>query len=116
MNKELKLQTLYEQYIDCQLCPKLCQSRSRVVFGYGSQDAKILVVAQGPGETEDKTGLPLIGPTGRVLDYFLAKAYTNKDDRFGKLIKDFKMTKGFGGRTNYTWGKVDKDTGIHNPR
>jgi len=113
MNKELKLQTLYEEYTNCQRCPKLCESRAQVVFGYGSQNASILIVAQAPGDTEDKTGLPLIGATGRILDYFLAKALQGTDDRFKKLIKDFKLTKGFGNRTNFTWGQVDKNSGVH---
>lgn len=113
VNKSEKLQVLYEEYDNCQRCPELCKSRSQVVFGYGSQDAKIVAVAQAPGDTEDKTGLPLIGPTGRILDYFLAKAFQDRDDRLRKLIKDFKITKSFGNRTNFTWGQVDKTTGIH---
>lgn len=113
MNKEQKLQVLYEEYKDCQKCPVLCKSRTQVVFGYGSQEAKILVVARNPGQTEDATGLPLIGASGRILDYFLAKALQKTDDRLRKLLKDFKLTKGFNNRTNFTWGQIDKSTQVY---
>lgn len=113
MDKLEILRTLASSYENCQLCPKLCKSRTRTVFGYGSQDAKILVVGIAPGETEDNVGLPLVGASGRILDYFLARAYSNKDARFRKLLKDFKIQKGFGNRYNYTWGTLDKDSGMY---
>lgn len=113
MDKLKVLETLHSTYENCQQCPKLCKSRTRTVFGYGSQDAKILIVGQAPGETEDNVGLPLIGPSGRILDYFLARAYSSRDDRFRKLVKDFKIQKGFSNRYNYTWGSLDKETNIY---
>jgi len=53
---------------DCERCPELVDSRSRIVNGDGPEDADILFVGEGPGATEDKTGEPFVGRSGSVLD------------------------------------------------
>lgn len=50
----------------------LCQTRHNVVFGVGRQDADILLVGEGPGEQEDLTGIPFVGPAGKLLDDMLS--------------------------------------------
>lgn len=55
----------------CQRC-KLCRSRSTVVFGSGSARARLMVVGEGPGEEEDKQGLPFVGRAGQLLTRMLA--------------------------------------------
>lgn len=49
----------------------LCQTRHNVVFGVGPEDAQILLVGEGPGEQEDLTGVPFVGPAGKLLDDML---------------------------------------------
>ena len=56
--------------LQCTMCP-LCQTRHNVVFGVGPTDAEILVVGEGPGEQEDLTGEPFVGPAGKLLDDML---------------------------------------------
>lgn len=56
---------------DCMACG-LCQTRHNVVFGVGRQDADILLVGEGPGEQEDLTGIPFVGPAGKLLDDMLS--------------------------------------------
>lgn len=55
----------------CTACG-LCQTRHNVVFGVGRQDADILLVGEGPGEQEDLTGIPFVGPAGKLLDDMLS--------------------------------------------
>ena len=55
----------------CMACG-LCQTRHNVVFGVGRQDADILLVGEGPGEQEDLTGIPFVGPAGKLLDDMLS--------------------------------------------
>lgn len=57
--------------LQCTMCP-LCQTRNRVVFGAGPEDAEILLVGEGPGEQEDLTGEPFVGPAGKFLDEMLS--------------------------------------------
>ena len=50
----------------------LCETRHHVVFGMGIEDADIMFVGEGPGEQEDLTGLPFVGPAGMLLDDMLS--------------------------------------------
>ncbi len=54
----------------CQNCP-LAQTRHNVVFGVGKETADILFIGEGPGEQEDLTGIPFVGPAGHLLDDML---------------------------------------------
>lgn len=51
---------------DCRRCP-LCESRKNIVFGSGSQSAKILFVGEAPGRDEDLQGEPFVGEAGQLL-------------------------------------------------
>src|SRR6056297_3081402 len=59
---------------DCQRCPDLVDSRSRIVNGVGPPDADLLFVGEGPGENEDQQGEPFVGRSGSVLDEALGEA------------------------------------------
>ncbi len=58
----------------CRSCSRceLCKTRKNVVFGSGDRHAKLMFVGEGPGETEDETGLPFVGRAGKLLDAMLA--------------------------------------------
>ncbi|MBU1274289.1 MAG: uracil-DNA glycosylase [Proteobacteria bacterium] len=56
---------------ECTRCP-LHQGRGKIVFGSGAQDARIMFIGEGPGEQEDRQGLPFVGPAGKLLDAMLA--------------------------------------------
>lgn len=56
---------------ECKRCG-LCETRKHVVFGIGREDADILFVGEGPGEQEDLTGIPFVGPAGKLLDDMLS--------------------------------------------
>ncbi|MBN1830629.1 MAG: uracil-DNA glycosylase [Deltaproteobacteria bacterium] len=51
---------------DCRRC-KLCQGRTKLVFGEGSPEAKLVFVGEGPGRDEDLAGLPFVGEAGKLL-------------------------------------------------
>ena len=56
---------------DCGQC-KLSAGRTNLVFGMGDPHASILFVGEGPGYQEDQQGLPFVGPSGQLLDKYLA--------------------------------------------
>ena len=66
MMKEIK-----DEVVACQQCP-LYKNRNMPVVGEGSHEAKIMFVGEGPGANEDKTGQPVCGAAGRILDQLLA--------------------------------------------
>ncbi len=59
---------------NCRRCPALVESRSRIVNGIGPEDAGLLFVGEGPGQTEDQQGEPFVGRSGSVLDEALGEA------------------------------------------
>ena len=62
---------LREECLACRKC-ELCETRHHVVFGVGSEKAKVLFIGEGPGENEDLQGEPFVGRGGQLLDQFLA--------------------------------------------
>lgn len=54
----------------CRACG-LCETRQNVVFGTGNPHAEVLFIGEGPGENEDKQGLPFVGRAGQLLDTML---------------------------------------------
>lgn len=69
----MKLQELFEVASTCIQCP-LHESRTKVVFGEGPDDAKVMLIGEAPGKNEDETGRPFIGMAGRLLDEILHEA------------------------------------------
>ncbi|OGU19476.1 MAG: uracil-DNA glycosylase [Gemmatimonadetes bacterium RIFCSPLOWO2_12_FULL_68_9] len=55
----------------CRQCV-LCRDRSNAVPGEGPADARLVVVGEGPGATEDETGRPFVGRAGQLLTEILA--------------------------------------------
>jgi DNA polymerase len=55
---------------DCRRC-KLWQGRSNLVFGEGSQKARLVFVGEGPGHEE---GRPFVGEAGKLLTRIIEKA------------------------------------------
>lgn len=51
----------------------LSETRTMVVFGEGNPDSPLMLVGEGPGETEDLTGRPFVGRAGALLDECLAE-------------------------------------------
>jgi uracil-DNA glycosylase len=58
----------------CTACPELAATRRHVVVGTAPPGARLLLVGEAPGATEDESGLPFVGASGRLLDQVLAEA------------------------------------------
>lgn len=65
---------------NCERCPELVDSRSRIVNGVGPADADLVFVGEGPGEQEDAKGEPFVGRSGEVLDDALRDAGLGRAD------------------------------------
>ena len=65
---------------DCERCPALVESRSRIVNGGGPTDADLVFVGEAPGATEDEQGEPFVGRSGTVLDDALRDAGLSRAD------------------------------------
>ena len=54
----------------CNDC-KLCTGRTKTVPGEGPATARLVVIGEGPGRTEDETGRPFVGRAGELLTKIL---------------------------------------------
>lgn len=60
------LSSLRQQIGDCRRC-SLAQSRTRLVFGSGNEQARLVFVGEAPGADEDRQGEPFVGEAGQIL-------------------------------------------------
>jgi uracil-DNA glycosylase len=58
---------------DCRNCD-LWKRATQTVFGEGPARARVMLVGEQPGDEEDLSGRPFVGPAGRLLDQALAEA------------------------------------------
>ena len=64
-------ESLKRECAACRGC-SLWETRHRLVFGVGNENAELMFVGEGPGEQEDLRGEPFVGPAGKLLDDMLA--------------------------------------------
>lgn len=65
------LEALAAEIGDCHRCP-LGATRTKLVFGVGDPDARLMFVGEAPGRNEDLKGEPFVGAAGQLLDELLA--------------------------------------------
>jgi len=70
---------------DCKRC-RLHEGRNKIVFGTGSEQAKLVFVGEGPGADEDEQGTPFVGRAGQLLTQMIEG--TAKKEGIPLLRKD----------------------------
>ncbi len=76
----------------CQACD-LWMRGTQTVFGEGARGAPLMLVGEQPGDREDRTGRPFVGPAGRILDRALATVGFARDRVYvTNVVKHFKWT------------------------
>ena len=65
------LESLAASIAQCNACG-LCKEREQVVVGQGVMQPAIMVIGEGPGDQEDRQGLPFVGRSGMLLDNMLS--------------------------------------------
>lgn len=65
----------------CRACP-LWQRATHAVPGEGDRQARVMLVGEQPGDQEDLSGRPFVGPAGRLLDAALASAGIDRAEVF----------------------------------
>lgn len=78
-DKATALAALREPGVRCCRCD-LCATRTQVVFGEGSPHATLVIIGEGPGEGEDKSGHPFFGRAGQMLNQLLEEARIARDE------------------------------------
>ena len=63
----------------CRRCT-IGSTRQNVVYGDGLASARLMLIGEGPGETEDRTGKPFVGRAGELLTKMLAAISFERSD------------------------------------
>jgi uracil-DNA glycosylase len=84
------LSSLKDAAADCQACD-LWKTGTQTVFGEGARRSRVLFVGEQPGNEEDLTGKPFVGPAGRLFDNALEEAGINRKQTYvTNVVKHFK--------------------------
>ena len=74
----------------CRGC-RLWKFGTQTVFGEGPRGASIVIVGEQPGDQEDRTGHPVVGPSGTLLDAALEAAGVDRSEAYvTNAVKHFK--------------------------
>lgn len=71
---------LAQRIAGCVACPELAVTRQHVVVGELPAGARLMIVGEAPGATEDESGRPFVGKAGQVLDAALAAAGLDRSE------------------------------------
>jgi DNA polymerase len=82
----------------CRACD-LWARATQTVFGDGASNARLLVVGEQPGNSEDLEGAPFVGPAGRLLDEALVEAGIDRERVYvTNVVKHFKWRRAPSGK------------------
>ena len=84
------LTTLRDAARGCTACP-LYKNATQTVFGEGPKKATLMLLGEQPGDQEDLSGKPFIGPAGQLLDRALEEAGIDRNAVYvTNTVKHFK--------------------------
>ena len=88
IRKEDSLTTIEAEIAACSKC-RLCENRNKTVPGKGVLNPKVMIIGEGPGAEEDKTGIPFVGKAGQYMDKWMDAIDLKRDkDLFiGNIVK-----------------------------
>ena len=84
------LSALREASARCRGCP-LYKNATQTVFGEGELSSRVMFVGEQPGNDEDLSGHPFVGPAGRLFDQALEAAGIDRSTAYvTNTVKHFK--------------------------
>ena len=90
--EEITYTSLKKAADGCMGC-ELYKLGTQTVFGEGKTRSQLMFVGEQPGDEEDKTGHPFVGPAGRLFNEALEEAGIDRDTAYvTNVVKHFKWT------------------------
>ncbi len=87
---ELSYKALRAASMECRGCD-LYRNATQTVFGEGQISSGVIFVGEQPGDEEDLTGRPFVGPAGRLFDKALEEAGIDREKIYlTNTVKHFK--------------------------
>jgi len=88
--EHVSYRSLYRASKGCMGCD-LYKIGTQTVFGEGKTSSKLMFVGEAPGDEEDLSGHPFVGPAGRLFDKALEEAGIDRDMTYvTNVVKHFK--------------------------
>lgn len=88
--KNATLADLRSVAAECKSCD-LWKTATQTVFGEGAPASKVMLIGEQPGDREDRTGHPFVGPAVRLLDQALEAAGIDRSEVYvTNVVKHFK--------------------------
>ncbi len=113
-----EIEKLNSKIRECKKC-RLSETRINPLCGEGDTDARLMLIAQAPGENEDREGRMFMGPSGKVLDeLFMEAGISRKEVYMTNLIKCMlpKYRKPKQDEIKICSGYLDKEIELVNPQ
>ena len=84
------IRTVREAAKECRACD-LWKLGTQTVFGEGVAKAELMLIGEQPGDQEDLSGHPFVGPAGKLLDRALERAGLDRSAIYvTNVVKHFK--------------------------
>jgi uracil-DNA glycosylase family 4 len=80
--KSLALQKLYVHHKQCTHCPLNRKDIHQRVDGVGDPNARMLIIGEAPGKTEEEKMMPFVGISGKLLNTVLQQLGISRSDIF----------------------------------
>jgi DNA polymerase len=94
----------------CRKCP-IGSLDNQAVMGEGPQNAALMIVGEQPGDQEDRSGRPFVGPAGQLLDVHLEKVGIDRRASYvTNAVKHFKYVQRGKRRLHQNPGAKEIDT------
>ena len=84
-----KLNKLKSQINNIKNC-LLKKNASKIVFGDGNINSKIMIIGEGPGAQEDSEGVPFVGRAGKLLDKMLEAIQLDRSKVYISNVVNFR--------------------------
>lgn len=78
-DKIARLEALKQDFEQDPAVQALRPPNTNLVFGEGDPDAALMFIGEGPGEQEDRSGRPFVGPAGELLDKMITAMGLSRD-------------------------------------
>ncbi|GEM49879.1 uracil-DNA glycosylase [Deinococcus cellulosilyticus] len=78
MDRAAELFTHQQAAEVCKSC-RLCQTRTKVVYGEGNPNTDLMFIGEGPGRDEDLSGRPFVGLAGQLLDQIIGAVQISRE-------------------------------------
>jgi uracil-DNA glycosylase len=86
-DSQAAMNDLREEVLPCRMC-NLAESRTQVVFGAGSAQARVMFIGEAPGHEEDLQGQPFVGASGQLLTKIIgAIGFDRRHIFIGNILK-----------------------------